>query len=413
MTRNHSLAYLFGIVASLAALAPHATASDWPFFRGPNHDGISTETAWSSDFPEDAPPIAWRRNVGVGAASMIVVGDHVFTMGNGTDSNEDVIYALNVADGSVAWKFTYANPFEQRQFEGGTAATPTANGGHLYTLGSNGDIHCLAITDGKLVWKRNAEADFGGSQPRWKYAGSPLVHGDLVILDIGGNGNSTLALDKKTGEKVWGSGADVAGYAPPIPFTNGATPAVLVFKGKAMVALALADGKELWRIPWKTSYDVNASAPFVLGDKVFISSGYPTGRAALFQLGEGAPTKLWENKDLKTKMNDCVYHDGHVYGISEKLGVVMCVRMADGEAVWTQKGAGQYGNLAIAGGKLIILTDSGDLRICKATPDGYERLAKAKILDKRTWVNPVIANGRIYCRDNSGNLACLDVRAKQ
>jgi outer membrane protein assembly factor BamB len=388
-------------------------AADWPFFRGPDRDGMSRETDWSAEFSEDDPPIAWRRNVGIGASSMVVVGDRVFTMGSRNESEQDVIFALNVTDGSVAWEFAYSNPFEGRMFEGGTAATPTADDGHLYTLGYNGEIHCLTIDEGKVVWKKNAIADFGGAQPRWKYSGSPLVEGNLVILDIGGNGNSTIALDKKTGKKVWGAGSDGAGYAPPIPFKHGDTTAVMVFKAKAMVALALADGNELWRIPWRTQYDVNASSPFVVGDKFFISSGYPNGRGVLFQLGDGEPAKLWQNDDIKTKMSSCVPYKGHVYAVSEKLGVLMCVDMADGKTAWSQRGAGQHGTLTIAGGKLVVLTDSGQLVICKATPEGYDRVSKVQILDKRTWVNPVLPNGRIFCRDNIGNLVCLDVRAKK
>ena len=410
-TGLNKLCLTLAACAALILTAAAANADDWMFFRGPYFDGTSKESDWNPVFSEENPPVAWRRDVGIGASSVIVVGDRVFTMGSRKSENEDAVSCLNAADGSVVWEFSYPNPFEARMYEGGTAATPTADGGRIYTLSHNGHIHCLNAADGEVVWKRNA-SDFAGATPRWKYAGSPLIAGDLVILDIGGDGNSTLALNKMTGEKVWGAGSDTPGYAPVIPFKQDGQDALLAFKAKALVAHALADGRELWRIGWESKYDVNASSPFTIGDKLFISSGYPTGRGALFRLGKGKPAKLWQNNDIKTKMNSCAPYKGHIYGISEKRGVLMCINMADGKTAWSTRGAGQYGTLTIAGDKLVVLTDSGGLVTCNASPDGYERISRAQILKNRAWVNPVLANGRIYCRDNVGNLACVDVRNK-
>ena len=214
--------------------------------------------------------------------------------------------------------------------------------------------------------------DFGGRRSSWDYAGSPLVADNLLVLETGSDGDSTIALDKTTGEKVWGQGDELAGYSSPIPFDYFDAPAVLVFKARAMVAYEQAAGNELWRISWKTKYDVNASAPTVIDDQLFISSGYGGRRArgALFQLEKPKPRQLWVNDDIETKMNSAIVYRGHVYCVSERAGGrLMCVDLANGKTVWSESSFAQYGTLMMADGKLVILDEGGDLVIAEATPD--------------------------------------------
>jgi outer membrane protein assembly factor BamB len=388
--------------------ADRSHADDWTFFRGPHLNGTSDEADWSAIYPETGPRIAWEKAVGNGASSVVVAGNRVVTMGN--RAGKDVVACLSADDGEVLWEFAYDCAFEARMFDGGTASTPTIDGDRVYTLSYRGHIFCLGLADGKEIWKAHAN-DSGGSPPRWKYAGSPLVDGDLVIFDIGGKDASTLALDKKTGKRAWAAGADPPGYASPIPYTYNGQRAVLVFKSRAMISVEAASGKELWRLPWRSAYDVNASTPIVLDDRVLISSGYPGGRAAMFQLTDGDPRRLWRNDDIKTKMSSLAVHAGHAYGISERGGRLLCISLETGKNVWEQKGFGRFGTLMIAGDKLVILTDSGELVIADASSRAYIEHARASVLRGTCWVNPVLANGRIYCRNNIGTLRCVDVRS--
>lgn len=388
-------------------------ADDWPFFRGPNNNGVSTETNWIVQWPDAGPKIAWRRNVGIGASSVVVVGDRVVAFGSKRSTNKDLVSCISAVTGHVIWQFTYDSKFDARQFEGGTASTPTVDERFVYTLGYLGQLHCLDIQNGNVIWKRHLVDDFGGRYSSWKFAGSPLVVDDRVICDTGGDGNSTVALDKKTGRKIWGVGDDLAGYATPIPFDHGGQKGVLVFKARALVAHDLHTGHELWRIPWKTYYDCNASTPSVAGDKLFVSTGYGgrSARGALFQLGSKVPTQIWLNQDLETKMNSAVVFEGYVYCVSERSGgQLMCFDMRDGTVAWTEKRFARYGTLMIANGKLIVLDEKGELVIADATSDGYHELARAKVLDGRCWCMPVLAGGRIYVKNNMGSLVCLDVR---
>jgi outer membrane protein assembly factor BamB len=400
--------------AVLLLLTAPVRAGDWPFLRGPHHNGVSAETGWVSRWPDSGPRVAWRTNVGVGASSVVVVGDRVITMGSRKDANEDIVWCLDADSGRVLWQYAYPSKFDARQFEGGTASTPTVDGPFVYTLGYEGQLHCLNLEDGRIVWSRHLVDDFGGRYSSWKYAGSPLVTNGLVILDTGADGNSTLALDKNSGRKVWGAGHDLAGYATPIPYEYGGRRGVLVFKARAMVAHEVTTGQELWRIDWRTYYDCNASTPTVVGDKLFISTGYGgrSARGALFQLGQGQPRQIWLNQDLETKMNSAVVYGGHVYCISEKSrGQLMCFDLRDGTVVWAERSFAPYGTLMIADGKLIILDEKGELVIADAAPGGYRELARAQIFSERCWVMPVLANGRIYARSNLGKMVCLDVRA--
>ena len=399
-----------GVYCWLTA-APGA-AADWPSFRGPHSNGVSDERDWVTEWPPAGPKIAWRRGVGIGASSFAVVGDRVVTMGSRKATNEDTVWCLDANDGRVVWQYTYPCKFDARQFEGGTASTPTINDGLVHTLGYLGQLHCLALEDGHVMWQKNLVDDFDGRYSSWKYAGSPLVIGDRLFIDTGAVGNSTVCLDKRTGRKIWGSGDDLAGYSTPVPFRFGGQDGVLVFKARALVALGRDTGREMWRVDWRTNYDVNASVPTVVGDRLFISTGYGGHRArgALFQLGPNPPTQIWLNQDIETKMNSAVLYEGYIYCISEKSGgQLMCVDLRDGRTVWTERRFAPYGTLMIAAGKLVILDEKGAIVIARADPKGYRELARAQVLEGRCWAMPVLANGRIYARSNMGKMVCIDV----
>jgi outer membrane protein assembly factor BamB len=395
-------------------LAATAVADDWPFFRGPYYNGISTETGWLADWPEAGPKVAWKADVGIGASSVVVAGNHVVTMGARNVQNQDVVTCLDADSGRVIWQHAYACKFDARQFEGGPASTPTLDDSRVYSLSFDGQLHCLDVADGRVVWRRHLVEDFGGRYSSWKYAGSPLILGDRLILDTGADGDSTIALDKSTGTKLWGVGDDLAGYATPIPFVHADRQGVLVFKARAMVAHDLATGRELWRIDWRTFYDCNASTPTVVDDLLFISTGYgsSSARGALFRMDAVPPRQVWLNQDLETKMNSAVVFQGYVFCISEKSrGQLMCFDLRDGSIVWSESSFAPYGTLMIADGKLIVLDEKGELVIADATPEGYRERSRVRVLDGRCWVMPVLANGRIYAKDNLGRLVCLDVHS--
>ena len=399
------------IVAALAAGFCHLVSTaraDWTHYRGPTSNGVSADKLTAA-IPKDGPKQIWKASVGTGTSSVTVSGERVFTMGN--TGGKDVVWCLDAKAGSVVWKHEYPLDLDKRMFEGGTAATPTVDGNRVYSVSHQGDLFCLDAATGKPVWYKHYQKDFGGKRPQWGFAGSPTVEGNLVLLDVGGPGASTVALDKATGATVWKSGDDKAGYASPVVATIAGKKTAVMLKAGHLVGLDLASGKELWRAAWKTDYDVNAATPLVVGDKVFVSSGYGSG-CGLFEVTGGGVSERWRNKNIKSHINSPVVFQGHIYGFDGQAGSggsLTCIDLASGAVKWQEKSVAG-GSLVLADGKLICLTEKGELVIGEASPGGFKPLARSQVLGKRCWVQPTYANGRIFCRNNDGDLVALELK---
>ncbi len=387
-----------------AALSTAATAGDWPNYRGPHHDGAATGEDLAGY--DGTPTKAWAADPGRGASSVAVVGDRLVTLGNKDD--RDHVTCYDAKSGKVLWAFDYANDFSRRQFDGGTATTPAIDDGLVYTLSDRGHIHCLQLDDGSVLWKTHA-GKFGGKLPRWHYAASPVVVGDLVVFNIGGDDNSTLALNKKTGEKVWGSGSDGASYGTPLPFEHDGKTFLAVAKAKRYVVLETDSGKQIAAIPWTTSYDVNSGTPTFTDGKLILSNGYGGGKVAMFDLEKGGQ-QVWSNPDFAAKYCSPVLYDGHLYGIAgERRGAMVCIRASDGKTIWTE---GRYGNgtLTIVDGTIVALSENGNLVIGKADPAGFKTTVDLNVIAGRAWIEPVVSDGYVYLRNNKAELAAYKLR---
>jgi len=384
-----------------------AQAVDWPNWRGPNHNGVSNETGWVAVWPKNGPKLLWKKSLGTGFCSMAVSNGRLYTMGNIKDN--DILYCFEADTGKEIWKKSYPCPLFKKNHEGGPAATPTVDGDEVYTFSKNGDVFCPKAATGNVVWHRNLtkENEFGVKHPTWYFASSPFVIDNMVILNAGTNG---IALNKADGSVIWQNGKGAAGYSTAVPFSMDGKKCVALFSAKEMVALVAKTGKVLWKIPWKTSYDVNAADAIITGDKMFLSSGYNKG-CALFKIGSSDFTELWRNKKMRNHFNSCVLWKGYIYGVDDGSSI-SCLDFKTGEVKWAQKGFGK-GSLMLADGRLIILSDRGKLAIAEASPAGFKELSSAQILTGKCWTVPVLANGRIYARNNpGGQLVCLDVSGK-
>ena len=385
--------------------AASLTADDWPRWRGPNLNGVSNEKGWLSTWPKEGPAQLWKANVGVGFSSCSVAGDRVYTMGN--RDNQDTIYCFDAATGKQLWAHSYPCDLDPRYYDGGTSCTPTGDGDKVYTLSRKGNVFCLQATTGTVLWQKNIAQELGLEIPEWGFASSPVVEGDLILLNAGSGG---LALNKDTGKVVWSSGKDGAGYSSAVPYSVGVKRFAALFVGRAAIAVDVKTGEQLWRHPWKTSYDVNAADPIVFGDKVLISSGYNHG-CALLQFTGSKISVVWENKNMRTQISPAVVHQGFVYGADGDAGgaQLKCIDLQTGAAKWTQRNPG-VSSLIIADGKLVAQGDRGELLIVEAAPDSFKVISRAQVLGGKCWTTPVLANGRIYCRNAQGDLVCLNVK---
>lgn len=384
-----------------------SASADWLHYRGPTQNGVVAESLPAS-LPKDIKPL-WKINVGTGLSSVTVKGDYAFTAGN-HDKKNDVFVCLDAKTGKEVWRHQYPQALEAKYFEGGPRSTPTIDGNNVYWVAQYGDLFCFDAATGNIKWYKHYQKDFGGRRPDWGYAGSPTIDGDLVLLDVGGEGASTVALNKNTGALVWKSGSDEAGYGTPVVADLNGKRVALVFKGRGVVGYDVKDGSEKFRSEWKTDYDVNAISPLVTGNSVLISSGYNTG-AALYKVSAGGLERTWFQKKLRAQMNTPVIAHEHVFGIDGNNGGgnLVCLNLADGSETWREKSV-RGGSLVLAGDKLICLSEQGELVITDASPTGFKPLLRNQILDGRSWVQPTYSGGRLFLKNNSGDLVCVEMK---
>ncbi len=383
-------------ISAAIVLSASAIAADWPHWRGPNLDGISTETDWNPQALNDLN-IVWEAEIGIGFSSVSVAGGRAYVMGN-INRNTDVLYCFDAASGDELWRFEYAEPLNPKYYEGGPGSTPTVHEGKVYTLSKTGKVHCVNAHTGELIWNLNLPH----KETTWGFASSGLILDDKVIFNVGASG---VALNKNDGSIVWDSDKSESGYATPVPFTHNGKTLLAIFGKETLMAVDPTDGKRMWSYPWKTQHDVNAADPIIVGDEIFITSGYNRG-ATLLKIAS-PPTRVWENKNMRSQMSGPVLIDGYLYGIDQNQ--LACVEWKTGKQLWAERKAGN-GSLTAAGDKLIVASEGGRLMIVQATPDGFQELSGADILSARCWAPPVLSGGRIYFRNSRGKLVCVDVR---
>jgi outer membrane protein assembly factor BamB len=400
--KTYRLFLSIAIVLSLSVSVLYA-ANDWPCFRGPERNSISTEKDWDPAALSKKVKMAWSGNVGEGYSAVSIKDGKLYSMGNTDDT--DIIYCLDAATGKEIWKKSY--PSKKGSYPG-PRATPTVDDGKVYTLGRNGDVLCLDAKTGKVAWQKNVIKEYGADNIKWGLAGSPCVYGNALVINAGKHG---IVLNKATGEKVWDSSPGKGGYSTPVIYKKDKTHCVSVFGEKGVYGVDLKTGKQLWFYEWETSWDVNAADPTVVGDKIFITSGYKRG-CTLLDISGATPKSLWENKEMASQFSSPVYLDGNIYGISGNAGKgdLKCIDLNTGKVKWSHDSG--FGSLMVADNKLIILNERGVLTIAEASPSGYKEISSAKVMDPKgakCWTMPVLCNGKIYCRDSKGQLVCIDV----
>jgi outer membrane protein assembly factor BamB len=393
----------------LLTLAVHtaALAADWPRWRGPEASGVSAETvvAW----PAGGPKKLWQAEVGTGFSAITVSAGRLFTMGFG--KAQDHVSCLDTRTGDLLWKFSQPGSLMPNLYEGGPNATPTVDGGKVFTFTRRGMVHALEAATGKVLWSKDVAKVLGARMPEWGFSGSPLVEGGVLVLNCGSAG---VGLDKSTGAILWhssstGAGA-LAGYATPVPFNSQGRRLVAIFAARELVAVDPQSGVVAWRHPWKTDYDVNAADPVVVGDRVLISSGYGRG-AAVLQVGSAGPRAVWENKNLRAHFMPPVAVGGFVFGADGNTiasASLRCLDLTTGDIKWSSSGIG-VGGLIAAGDKLIVLTSRGELLLVPASSSEFKPLARAQILGGKCWTNPTLSHGRLYARNATGTLVCVEL----
>jgi outer membrane protein assembly factor BamB len=408
LVKPSSLAALLALpLAAALSASGIAVAADWPHFRGPDRNGISTEEGLS---PEGEAPVAWIAEVGLGYSAPVVQGGRVLISGHdGADT--DTLYCLDEASGEILWRLDYPQPLGALYFQGGTTGSATFDGDRVYHLAREGELFCLRTEDGSVLWQRQlkGERELKFSKPTWGFSGAPLVRGDRLYLAAGEAG---LALDKTNGNLLWRSKDEEAGYATPFPLSRNGVDYLIFTNKRAYVCVRESDGEEVWSERWMTRYGVNAADPIDDGEHLLISSGYGKGSTLLRWDGSGKPEKLWQNRELRSQMNAAVLIDGHFYGIDGNESVdgtgIKCVELATGRTVWSDSSVG-HGALMAVRDQLLVVTEGGLLHVAAASPGGFAPTFSQQVVPGRVWTVPVYANGRAYVRNETGQLVVVNL----
>jgi outer membrane protein assembly factor BamB len=406
---------------TVAAATAASHRGDWPAWRGPTGDAVSGETDWSNDWPGDGPKKLWTAQVGVGFSAVSVANGRAYTTGHAATEHEgdketagdDTVYCFNAQTGDVLWKRSYPCKPIANNHEGGPSATPAVDGDHVYTLSKEGHLFCLNTANGDIVWKVELPQLVEIEVPLWGFSGSPRVFEDKLILDAG----RLIALDKNTGEIVWKTTDYVVGYGSPVLFTLGGEPLIALLNNQFLLVVRAKDGSLVDKAGWTSSFATSATTPVVdVTDNaatIFISTGYKGG-CALYDLADGKLTRRYKNKNMSNHMASCVSWKNVLFGFDGNSSPSSQVRLValdrdSGDVLWKERGLG-CGTLMRSGDRLILLSDDGRLVIAEASDKEYKPLAKAEVLQGKCWTMPVLAGGRIYCRNAAGDVVCLDVK---
>jgi outer membrane protein assembly factor BamB len=410
------------VVSGVFLSSGPASATDWPNWRGPNHDGVSTETDLKMKWPDAGPPLEWQvEGCGKGYSSVAVAAGKIFTIGRKGDA--EALIAFSEKDGMELWATGFGTG-------GDSNGSPTVDGELVYGIGRDGDLVCCEVKTGKKVWSKRFDKDFGGKMMSgWGYSESPLIDGEHLICTPGAKDAMIVALNKKTGEEVWrsampddlgGRGKDGAGYSTVVISNGGGVKQYVQLTGRGLISVDAKDGKFLWSYNAVANDTANIPTPIVEGDYVFASSGYGTG-AALLKLSKsdtGVEAKEEYFLDAKTFQNHhggMLLIDGYIYaGNAHNNGFPVCLKMSNGKIAWggDERGPGS-GSAAItaAGGHLIFRYENGVLGVIEATPKKYNLVCSFKpaYQEGKSWAHPVVANGMLYLREQD-KLMCYRLK---
>lgn len=386
----------------LLVLLPLLLAADWPQHLGPTRDGHSPETKLLHEWPKDGPKQIWTANVGVGWSGPVGVGGKVLLHHRVGD--DEVLQCWSAADGKDVWKYSVVTGYTDDYFpaDDGPRATPAVVGNHVFTLGAEGKLSCVALDDGKRVWDRDLSKDYPFKKGYFGVASSPLVDDERVYINVGSAGAGVVAFDRKSGKEIWKATDDEASYSSPVLATLAGKPALVCFTRAGLLVLEPATGKQQHAMPFRARIQasVNAATPLVSGDRVFLTSSYNTGAILLDAKDNWKP--IWKNDEsLSSHYNTPVKVGDFLYGVDgrqESGAELRCVEWATGTVRWTKRGF-RCASLIAADGLLIAVVETGEIVLFEATEAGSREKGRFAALTKPVRAAPALSDGRLFARD--------------
>jgi outer membrane protein assembly factor BamB len=377
----------------------------WTSFRGPERDGHYRQQPVRTDWGRALTPL-WKQPVGSGFASFAIADGRAFTIEQ--RGVREVAAAYDLVTGRELWTNAWNALFQENG--DGPRATPAWHDGRLYVLGGTGEFRALDAATGRTLWRTDILADAGAQNIEFGMSASPLVVDNTVVVLAGGtNGQSVVAYDRQSGKRVWGALDDRASYSSPMLVALAGVRQILTFTATRLVGVSPENGRLLWEFPWST---VNqASQPLIAGpDRVFVSTGSGPD-ATMLQLAAGADgqltvRELWRTNRMNNHFTSSVLHDGFIYGLDES--ILTCVDASNGELKW-KGGRYGYGQVMLANGHLIVLTEEGELALVRADPKAHQEITRFAAIEGKTYNHPAMSDGILLIR-NIEEMAAFDLR---
>jgi outer membrane protein assembly factor BamB len=404
-------------IAAFSAANAILSAADWPQFLGPARNGIYTGPPLAESWPAGGPRVAWRKQIGQGFAGPAVAGTRVILFHR--VGKEEVVDALDARTGALQWHYAYPTSYrDDFGFDEGPRAVPVVVNNRVYTFGAEGVLSALDLATGKSIWSVDTQRRFNVRKGFFGQAGSPLVDDGRVIANVGGTdaGKSAgiVAFNADTGAVLWAVTNHEASYSSPVVGTFGGKKLAVFFTRQALVGLDPANGTQVFQRPWRSrsQNSVNAASPVIVDDLVFVSATYDTG-ATVLRVSGSTLTPLWESDEaISNHYATSIYHDGHLFGFHgrQEFGQAFrAVELRTGKVKWSQERFGA-GTVLLAGNRLVILRENGELVLAAAAPDAFRPIARAQILQGVVRAYPALADGFLYARNSADALVCLDLR---
>lgn len=417
-------------------------AADWPQWLGPNRDSIWRESGILDRFPTNGPPVRWRTAIGAGYSAPSVANGRVYVTdrrrvsqasqnAEASPHSLERVLCLNEADGQILWHYEYDCPYSI-SYTAGPRAAPLVSDSRVYTFGAEGNLLCLAAQSGKLIWSLDLKKEFGVKAPTWGFAGHPLLEGNRLICLARGDGSTVVAFDKDTGKELWRAlTAAEPGYSSPVIVDAGGKRQLIVFHPEAVNSLDPQTGRLYWSVPFAARSGLSVATPRKLADLLFVTSFY--NGAMLLRLDSTQPkaTSVWRTEKVSerdtTHLNAIIctpfLEAGYIYGVCS-YGQLRCLKADTGERVWetfqatTGEGPVRWANAFLVknGDRFFIFNEKGDLIIARLSPDGYEEISRAHLLEPTNkdcgrlvvWSHPAFANRCCYVR-NDKEIVCVDL----
>ncbi len=398
------------ILVCFSAATGHA--ADWPQFLGPQRNSTSTETGLLRTWGAKGPPVLWQKEVGQGFSAPVVAGGKLVLFHRVGD--EEIVECLDAANGNEIWKHREATNYRDPLGKGdGPRSTPLITGERVYTLSPGGRLLCLKLTDGERVWQRELLKDYNVPPSYFGVGTSPILEDSRLLVNVGARDAGIVAFDKDSGKEVWKATEDGASYSSPVAADIDGVRHVVFFTRYGIISLDPDNGNVRFRKRWRSRMDasVNAATPVVMDDRLFFTACYETG-AILIRAKKDGIEELWSNdRSLSCHFGTPVYHEGYLYGFDgrqESGTEFRCIEARTGKVLWSKEGFG-CGSMILADGKLIVLSEGGELVLVECKSDQYREKARAAVLTGPCRAHMALANGRLYARDNS-KLVCWKLR---